>query len=366
MLIVGSFIGLLLAFYLLAKICEDYFVESLELIAKRFRMPHDVAGATLMAIGSSAPELFTSLIAVHKIGAESIGVGTIVGSAIFNLLVIVGGVALVASVRLDSRPVIRDLCFYAASVILLYWVFEDGVISLTEAFICLALYAIYILFLAFWGHRFPFQEQEKVILDDEVEILIPVPEDVGQHVWIKIHRAFKNLAEYGLHLAFLRLKKHPHRYPIIFSISIIYIAVLSWVLVELAVVLAQELHVSEAIIALTILAIGTSVPDMMASLIVSRKGKGSMAVSNVIGSNTFDILIGLGLPWSIYILWNNQPVTVATHDLLESIMLLGGSVVLLGFILAIRKFTLGYKIGALLVFIYIAYLGYAIFNATAT
>ena len=79
MLILGSILGLLLAFYLLAKICEDYFVESLELIARRFRMPHDVAGgATLVAVGSSAPELFTSLIAVHKIGAESIGVGTII------------------------------------------------------------------------------------------------------------------------------------------------------------------------------------------------------------------------------------------------------------------------------------------------
>ena len=154
MLILGGFIGLLLAFYLLAKICEDYFVDSLELIARRFRMPHDVAGATLMAIGSSAPELFTSLIAVHKIGAESIGVGTIVGSAIFNLLVIVGGVALVASVRLDARPVIRDLCFYAASVILLYWVFKDGVISLSEALVCLALYAVDIVFLALWGTSF--------------------------------------------------------------------------------------------------------------------------------------------------------------------------------------------------------------------
>jgi K+-dependent Na+/Ca+ exchanger-like protein len=364
MLILGSILGLLLTFYLLAKICEDYFVESLELIARRFRMPHDVAGATLMAVGSSAPELFTSLIAVHKIGAESIGVGTIVGSAIFNILVIVGGVALVATVRLDARPVIRDLGFYLASVLLLFWVFEDGVISKMEAITCLLVYAVYILFLVYWSRRFPF-DGEDTFLTEEAHQSATRRRSINQTVWKRAHEIFTTIVDQGLHHAFLRLKRHSHRYPAVFTISIVYIAVLSWVLVELSVVLAHELHVSEAIIALTVLAIGTSVPDMMASLIVSRKGKGGMAVSNAIGSNTFDILIGLGLPWSIYILWNDQPVTVATHDLLGSIMLLGGSVVLLALIFAVRQFTIGWKAGIFLLFIYAVYLLYAILSASA-
>jgi Ca2+/Na+ antiporter len=187
---------------------------------------------------------------------------------------------------------------------------------------------------------------------------------VNQTVWMRAHEIFTYIADQGLHHAFLRLKRHSHHYSAVFTISIMYIAVLSWFLVELSVVLAHELQVSEAIIALTVLAIGTSVPDMMASLIVSRKGKGGMAVSNAIGSNTFDILIGLGLPWSIYILWNDQPVTVATHDLLVSILLLGGSVVLLALIFAVRQFTIGWKAGTLLVFIYGVYLLYAILSAS--
>jgi Ca2+/Na+ antiporter len=88
-----------------------------------------------------------------------------------------------------------------------------------------------------------------------------------------------------------------------------------------------------------------------------------MAVSNAIGSNTFDILIGLGLPWSIYILWNDQPVTVATQDLLISILLLGGSVVLLALIFAVRQFTIGWKAGIFLLSIYAVYLLYAMFTA---
>jgi len=268
-------------------------------------------------------------------------------------------------VRLDARSVIRDICFYSASVLLLFWVFEDGVITRSEAMGCLVLYAVYILFLFYWGRRFPY-EPGASLLTEEVQITKNTDKSTGLSFWSQLNNLFKNITDQGLYLAFLRMKRHSHRYSAIFSISIIYIAVLSWVLVELAVLLAHELHVSEAIIALTILAIGTSVPDMMASFIVSRKGKGNMAVSNAIGSNTFDILIGLGLPWSIYILWNDQSVTVATHDLLDSIILLGGSVVLIAVILAVRQFTIGWKTGALLLFIYASYLLYAILSTSVT
>ncbi len=97
---------LIFVFYLLAKICDEYFVSSLDIIAKKWKLSEDVAGATLMAVGSSAPEFFTALIAVMKVGSEQVGAGTIVGSAIFNILVIVGASAVVATSFLSWKPVI--------------------------------------------------------------------------------------------------------------------------------------------------------------------------------------------------------------------------------------------------------------------
>ena len=81
-------LSMLLAFYLLAEVCDKYFVESLEKISQRLHLSPEAAGATFMAIGSSAPELFVSLMALFKPGEEAMGAGTIVGSAIFNVLVI--------------------------------------------------------------------------------------------------------------------------------------------------------------------------------------------------------------------------------------------------------------------------------------
>ena len=96
MLLLVYFILLLLSFYLLAKVCDDYFVESLDEIAKKLKLSSDAAGATLMAVGSSAPELFVAIIAVIRPGDhEQIGMGTIVGSAMFNLVVITGVVGLI-------------------------------------------------------------------------------------------------------------------------------------------------------------------------------------------------------------------------------------------------------------------------------
>jgi Ca2+/Na+ antiporter len=135
-------------------------------------------------------------------------------------------------------------------------------------------------------------------------------------------------------------------------------------MVDTAVFIAHGLRIPEAIIALTILAAGTSVPDLMSSVIAARKGYGGMAVSNAIGSNTFDILIGLGLPWLVYSLWNNTSVAVGTENLLSSMILLFATVFLLGIILVGKNFTISKKAGWLLIFIYLGYLCFSIIMAT--
>lgn len=128
---------LVVCFWALARVCDSLFVPSLESIGHKLKMNAEVAGATLMAIGSSAPELFTAIIAVMRIdeGVASLGSGTIVGSAIFNVLVIVGASSLFlsATYKLFWQPVIRDMIFYLISIICILFFFLDGKIMMWEA-----------------------------------------------------------------------------------------------------------------------------------------------------------------------------------------------------------------------------------------
>ena len=134
---------MLLAFYLLAEICDKYFVESLEKISKRLSLSPEASGATFMAVGSSAPELFVSLLALFKPGEEAMGAGTIIGSAIFNILVITGASIAVRQDFIIWQPVIRDMLFYSFTIIALLFTFRDGSITLIEILMFLSLYFIY-------------------------------------------------------------------------------------------------------------------------------------------------------------------------------------------------------------------------------
>ena len=104
-------------FWGLAIVCDDYFVASLEAISEALGLSSDVAGATFMAAGSSAPELFTSLMGVFAV-KNDVGVGTIVGSAVFNLCCIIGGTAMFTPTTLviDWKPITRDTLFYGLSI----------------------------------------------------------------------------------------------------------------------------------------------------------------------------------------------------------------------------------------------------------
>ncbi|HLL60630.1 MAG TPA: calcium/sodium antiporter [Candidatus Nitrosocosmicus sp.] len=356
-LILLYILGLGLIFYLLAKICDQYFVKSLDIISKKLKLSPDIAGATFMAIGTSAPEFFTAVIALTKVGSENIGAGTIVGSAIFNILVIVGASAVVSTAFLKWKPVIRDMGFYLISIIVLLVTFIDGVITLPEAIMYLVFYGIYIVILAHWRKIVPGVEQ----MDKAEEVVEELKrEDVilskKKGIWSK----FVLLVDTILAKLFPDLEKKPQLYWLTFAISILLIIGLSWSLVEIAILFAHTVGIPEVIIALTILAGGTSVPDLLASIIVAKKKRGDMAVSNAVGSNTFDILICLGLPWLVYILFTGKSIAVATDNLISSILLLFFTVIAILFVLIVQKFKLGRKSGYVLIGIYICYLIFAI------
>lgn len=344
-MILGALFLLLTCFYLLAIICEDYFVVSLDMIADRLRLSSDVAGATLMAMGSSAPELFTSLFAVlHTDTHTNIGTGTIVGSAIFNILVIIGASALFRRAQLSWQPIVRDMIFYILAIFALLFVFWDGKIVASEAMFFIGLYVLYVFIVTQWRKILPY---------DDVTAIDIVQDSATRHPFIELSN---KLVGYVIP----RPKKEGGRYILTFIASILLIALLSYLLVESAVYIAATLHISATIIALTVLAAGTSVPDLFSSIIVAKQGRGDMAISNAVGSNIFDILFGLGVPWGIVLLMGRRQIEVSSENLLSSIFLLFATVVAILFVLIIRKWTIGRRSGLILIGLYITYLLYNI------
>ena len=348
-LLIFNFFLLLVSFYLLARICDAYFVESLDKIAHKLKMSSDMAGATLMAVGSSAPELFVAIIALLKPGNHGdIGTGTIVGSALFNILVIVGASAVaIKKTILSWQPVVRDTIFYSFSIIVLIMAFRDGRIDFIEALMFVGLYIIYLVAVAKWRKILPYKDVDKMI------------EGVGKEMkksekkkWHKITRPLDWTLD-----KFFPAAKH---YYLIFFISIAFIVALSWVLVESAISISHTLGIPEAIIALTVLAAGTSIPDLISSIIVAKQGRGEMAISNAIGSNIFDILFGLGVPWLILLSFSNKDIFVSTENLLTSVILLFATVVIVFFLLLVRKWRIGHRAGYFLIALYILYLIWAI------
>lgn len=338
---------ILFAFYLLSIISEDFFVPAIDSLASKLNIGSDVAGATLLAMGSSAPELFTSIFAVFGSGGEhsNVGAGAIVGSAIFNVLVIIGAAAMFKAVKLQWQPVIRDMSFYVITIILLYISFRDGQVTLIESSIFVALYALYIIAVVNWRKLFPYKDISATELVEDNE--------VGQ---------IGTLARKAIGVVIPDPRKKPHLYAVSFIMSILAIALLSHQLVANVVIIADFLSIDSTFLALTVLAAGTSVPDLIGSIVVAKQGRGDMAVSNAVGSNIFDVLFGLGMPWLIVVLLRGEPVSVSADNLTASVFLLFATVIALLFLMVSRNWKLGHKNGLFLIGLYATYVIYLLYS----
>ena len=140
--------GIIYMFVGLALVCDEFFVPSLEIIIEKLHIPEDVAGATFMAAGGSAPEFFTSLVGVF-FARNAVGFGTIVGSAVFNILFVIGVVGLLAKnvLLLTWWPLFRDTSFYAIALGTLIGFFQNGLIEWYESLALFILYILYVLFM---------------------------------------------------------------------------------------------------------------------------------------------------------------------------------------------------------------------------
>ncbi|XP_066463630.1 sodium/potassium/calcium exchanger 4 isoform X2 [Eleutherodactylus coqui] len=147
-----------------------------------------------------------------------------------------------------------------------------------------------------------------------------------------------------------------------FLLSTVWIAIFSYIMVWMVTVIGYTLGIPDVIMGITFLAAGTSVPDCMASLIVARQGLGDMAVSNTIGSNVFDILVGLGVPWGLQtmVIHSGSTVKINSKGLLYSVILLLGSVALTVIGVHINKWKLDRKLGYYVLFLYAIFLCFSI------
>ena len=255
--------GIFYMFWGLAIVCDDYFVTSLEDISEALSLSPDVAGATFMAAGSSAPELFTSLMGVFAV-KNDVGIGTIVGSAVFNLCCIIGGTALFTPFTLviDWKPITRDAVFYAISIAAMILTLHDGSITLTEAVALVLFYLLYVSFMYFnpqfmaWlsrmaGENMPakLEDEEKKEEDEEEEDEedAPIAKAIAKPLEIILLATIPDCSK----------PNNKGRYMLTFMMSIVWIGVLSYFMVTWASKLGCLWHVHPAIMGVTVLAAGT-------------------------------------------------------------------------------------------------------------
>ncbi len=336
-------------FYAMSAVVGGPFIRSLDVIAARMKLPSSVAGATLLAFGTSAPEISTALVALFAEGMHpSTGVGSIVGSAIFQVLVVVGFAAAVKAATLDWRPVLRDSIFYALSIGLLALFVRDDRLTLIEASVLVGCYGLYLVVMWLWTSNVEEDEPPEPPAEESDEP--PAPQTFVRRLRRVITWPIDGLVGLIPDPQTRRAWTVP-----VFGISLALIGLACYWLVAASEALAHSLSVPPAIIALTILAGGSSIPELVSSATVSRQGRGDMAIANAIGSNIFDVLVSLGLPVLIYCAMNGDLVGLGGATVTSSIILLFATLLMVVGLLAAQRFRVGRAFGVFLMLVYVLY-----------
>lgn len=482
-------LGVVYMFVALAIVCDEFFVPALDVIIEKLAIQDDVAGATFMAAGGSAPELFTSVIGVF-VSFDDVGIGTIVGSAVFNILFVIGMCAIFSRTVLTLTwwPLFRDCTFYSVSLITLIIFFRDNHIYWYEALVLFSFYLAYVSFMK-WnqpverfvkkhlyknrvtrvrstdqlmpshasnaatssqtsvgggsgaggsaggsagsgvptrptpgptshsGTKFrhgllqlmihtidPLHDAPpsvagkvdekatqlhaiaslKVLLDatkphngaattsaaNHLSMAQRLENEKNQETKLQGLQEQPNGVAGGLEdatavdtmadpddegdgndaldmswpdtarkrityllvapilfplwitLPDTRTPRGKKFFPVTFIGSIVWIAAYSYLMVWWANVAGDTIRIPPEVMGLTFLAAGTSIPDLITSVIVARKGFGDMAVSSSVGSNIFDVTVGLPVPWLIFGIIYGKPVDVNSVGMVCSISIL--------------------------------------------
>lgn len=309
-MIILNILLLVVGFALLIK-GADFFVDGSSSVAKLLKVPSVVIGLTIVAMGTSAPEAAVSITAGIA-GSNEIAISNVVGSNIFNMLVVVGVCALIKPFALDKTILKRDFPVnIVALTILLGMMLVGSVLSRINGVLMLIIMALYIAWLVITAIR---NREES---SEEIKTLSP----------------FKSILFIVIGLA-----------AVIFGGDLV---------VDNATVIAKAAGWSETFIGLTIIAIGTSLPELVTSIVASKKGENGLALGNVVGSNIFNILFILGLSSSI------SPIAVDSRAVFNVIFLIIMTVAM--YLLCVVRKKLGRVEGSIMVFVYALYTIYLLY-----
>ncbi len=313
-----SAIILVIGFVLLIK-GADFFVEGSSSVAKKFNVPSLIIGMTIVAMGTSLPELAVSVTA-SMVGNNTLAVSNVAGSNIFNLMVVCGACALFTPLTIEKNTLLKEFPFsIICAGLLVVLGFLGMSLGRVDGIIFLAIFIVYL----FWMIRSAKQarnvgdkleEEEEEFIEEEIKIL-PMWKCllfiVGGMIAIKFGGDF---------------------------------------VVDGASAIAAGFGLSQTLIGLTIVALGTSLPELVTSIVAARKDEVDMALGNVIGSNIFNILLILGVAAAI------SPITFLTENIIDIVILIVMSLVV--WIFAWTSKEINRKEGIMMLLMYAAYMVY--------
>ncbi len=290
-----DFIVLIVGFIILIK-GADFFVEGASSFAKIFKVPTILIGLTIVAFGTSAPEGAVSIYAALK-DSNQIAIGNIIGSSIFNILLVIGISSIMKPIDVKIKTILKEFPFLLLTCIVLFILSSDvdlqgaAVNKLTEAdgLILLCMFSVFLYYI--------------------VEMAIMSKEDYGDDI-----------------------ESMPFSKSALFSVvGLVGIVAGGNLVVESSSSLAVQLGMSETLVGLTIVAIGTSLPELVTSIVAAKKGQNDIAVGNAIGSNVFNILLILGITSII------KPIPIKSVVFFDMIYLLAATVLTYIFVTTERK-----------------------------
>lgn len=315
----NSIFILIVGFLFLIK-GADFFVDGASSIAKRLHIPSLVIGLTIVAFGTSAPELAVSITAAAK-GSNDIAIGNVVGSNLFNLLVVIGMSAMISPLHVQPSMIKKDyplsiLAAVALGVLSLDQIFRGSsqmTLGRMDGVMLLLGFAVFMVFAV----RDAFKGRGEFAEDGEIEIKYSLPMGIFACV-----------------------------------VGIAGIVVGGQLTIDAAKEIARSFGMSEALIGLTIVAFGTSLPELVTSIVAARKGESDIALGNVVGSNIFNIFLILGLSSTIL------PMTVTNSYIYDMSILIIVSVLV--YLPIAKNQKIGRALGASMLATYLAYTAFLI------
>lgn len=302
LLLVGGFVLLIKG--------ADFFVEGSASVAKKLRVSSMVIGLTVVAMGTSAPECAVSIAASFR-GDNAVAVSNVIGSNIFNLMIVCGVCSVISPLHVKAESLKKEFPLSILAAIALVAMGYLGMeIERTDGLILLAAFAAFII----WLVRSAKKERN-------------AQEDVEEIKTLGTMRCLLYIVG-----------------------GIAAIVVGGDTVVDAATTIAEHFGLSQTLIGLTIVAMGTSLPELVTSIVAARKGETDMAIGNVIGSNLFNILLVLGIAGTI------SPMEVLMENIADAIILIGMSVAVWIFAWTGKKINRAE--GAIMVALYAGYMGY--------